>query len=529
MKFIIKDKNKDIFLIFYLLLLLIPALIINLGLMPFILDEATRATVALEMIFSGDYIHPTINGEFYYNKPPLFNWIQILFVKIANSDSELIFRLPVILSLLLFGLTIYLSLKKGLGRKIAFLTSFAVITSGRILFYDSFIGLIDISFSWIIYLIIWSIYYFGSKKQYYKLFLAAYFLASLAFMMKALPSLVFLGLTLLVWFISKGEFKRLFSIQHMSGFAVLIIIVGGYLIIYNVENPLENYFATLWSESSKRTFIDNNIWESVNHFFLFPFQFIYYFLPWTLLIILMFWRKNRNLAWENELSRYFILVFFVNILIYWASPAIYARYLFMFLPLFFGTLFYVLFNNENEKFIRFFFKPLLIVISILFSILFFISPLITDPQEYEKFWIKYFFVVLLFIPLIILARKELQNYILLSLAVLLISRIVFNFYVIPHRFNHSSFQNQKNGAIMVGIISNPGKLFILKGTRIQHASSFYIMRERKDILRYSDNMEVKTAFYIIEKEKSGEYPSHKVLYEFETRIHATKLCLVKPE
>ncbi|MCK4923065.1 MAG: glycosyltransferase family 39 protein [Bacteroidales bacterium] len=529
MRFIIKDKNKDIFLIVYLLLLLFPALLINLGMMPFILDEATRATVALEMIFSGDYIHPTINGEFYLNKPPLFNWIQILFVKIANSDSELIFRIPVIISLLLFGLSIYLSLRKDFGRRVAFLTSFAVITSGRILFYDSFIGLIDISFSWLIYLIIWSVYYFGSKKQYYKLFLAAYFFASMAFMMKALPSLVFLGVTLLVWFISKGDFKRLFSLQHMAGFAVLILIVGGYLLIYNVDNPLENYFVTLWSESSKRTFIDNNILESVKHFFLFPFQFIYHFLPWTLLVILMLWKRNRSFVWENELSRYFLLTFIANILIYWVSPAIYARYLFMFLPMFFGTLFFVLFNNENEKFIRFFFKPQLLIISILFLILILISPLITDPQEYENFWFKYFFVLLLFIPLIIFARKDLQNYILLSLSVLLISRIVFNFYVIPHRFNHNNFQNQKNGAIMVGVISNPGKLFVMEGTRIQHASSFYIMRERNDILRYTNNMDDNTASYIIEKEKRGEYPPHIILYEFETRIKATKLCLVKPE
>lgn len=251
MRFSIPEKNKDLYLITYLILLLFPALFINLGIMPFILDEATRANVALEMIFSGDYVVPTINGEFYYNKPPLFNWIQIFFVKILNSDSELVFRLPVVLSLLFFSFSIYKTLKKDLGKGVAFFTALAVISSGRILFYDSFKALIDISFSWLIYLLFWSVYYFGRRKKYLKLFASAYVFASLAFMMKALPSLVFLGLTLLVWFISTKEFRKLFSWQHLAGFGILILIVGGYLFMYHLQNPLSNYMDTLWSESSK--------------------------------------------------------------------------------------------------------------------------------------------------------------------------------------------------------------------------------------------------------------------------------------
>ena len=60
-------------------LLLLPALLINLGLMTFIDDEAIRALVALEMKWSGNFITPTLHGEYYYNKPPLFNGILLVF------------------------------------------------------------------------------------------------------------------------------------------------------------------------------------------------------------------------------------------------------------------------------------------------------------------------------------------------------------------------------------------------------------------------------------------------------------------
>jgi len=378
-------------------------------------------------------------------------------------------------------------------------------------------------------LMIWAIYYFGIKKQYYKLFLSAYFFASLAFLMKALPSLVFLGISLLVWFVSKRDFKRLFSWQHIAGFSLMILLVGGYLFAYSRDYSLKEYFSTLWSESSKRTFIDNDIWESIKHIFQFPFQFIYHFLPWTLLLPLLLWKKNRAAIWENELSRYFSLAFLFNIFIYWLSPEIYARYLFMFLPLLFGTLFFVLFKNDNGKFVKFYFKPLLIILSFLLIMLMLISPLIANSLNYEHFWAKYFFSLSLLVLLTFLVKNGFKNYLLLSLGVILISRIVFNFYVLPDRLINSSDQSQKNGAILAGMVSDSRKLYVMEGTRIQHASSFYIMRQRKDILRFKEKMDDKAACYIIEKEKRGDYPPHIVLHEFETRIEATKLCVVRPE
>ena len=55
--------------------LLVPALFLNLGDNRFIEDEGTRGIVAMEMIYQNDFITPTISGEYYYNKPPGYNWI----------------------------------------------------------------------------------------------------------------------------------------------------------------------------------------------------------------------------------------------------------------------------------------------------------------------------------------------------------------------------------------------------------------------------------------------------------------------
>lgn len=117
MQWLIKSLTNHPYYIWILvLLLLIPALFINIGLMPLLSDEPTRAIVTLEMMVKGNYITPTINGEFYYNKPPLFNWILAGFAYLTGNLNEVIFRLPTVISLLLFALAIFLIGKKKLEK-----------------------------------------------------------------------------------------------------------------------------------------------------------------------------------------------------------------------------------------------------------------------------------------------------------------------------------------------------------------------------------------------------------------------------
>ncbi|MBO6518174.1 MAG: glycosyltransferase family 39 protein, partial [Bacteroidia bacterium] len=82
------------------------ALFHGLGMMPLSADEPIRALVAADMAINGNYIAPKLNGEVYLNKPPLYNWMLLGFFKVFNSYSEWVVRLPSILSLLAWGITI---------------------------------------------------------------------------------------------------------------------------------------------------------------------------------------------------------------------------------------------------------------------------------------------------------------------------------------------------------------------------------------------------------------------------------------
>jgi 4-amino-4-deoxy-L-arabinose transferase-like glycosyltransferase len=495
--------------------------------MPFILDEATRAIVALEMEYSGNFIVPTINGEFYYNKPPLFNWIQVLFVKITGNTDEFIFRLPVVLSLFLFSITVYLTQKKEAGKMLAFFAALSVLTCGRILLYDSLKGLIDITFSWVIYLLFWYIFHFGRRKEYYNLFLVAYLLATIGFLMKGLPALVFLAISLLAYFMYHKDIKPLFSVQHLAGFALFLVVAGAYLFVYSRYNSLENYFGTLWSESSKRTFIDNSLWESVKHLFLFPLDFIYHFLPWTLLTFVFLFKTARKATFNNEFGRFALWVFLSNILIYWLSPAIYPRYLFMFLPLTFYLIFFAYFEILKTRQLYINVNSVFVIFSILLLLLILSVPLIAEREIYNHFYLKYASLILLALPPVYLLIYRKVNRILLFISFLLIARIAFNWFVIPDRIENGTDLYQKNGAIVAAELSASEPLYLLEDTRIHHVSTYYIMRTREDILTRWYGKPNPQYLYIAEKQRLKELPEHQVVFTFETRIEGLKLCLIR--
>ncbi|NJM25169.1 MAG: hypothetical protein HC859_06375 [Bacteroidia bacterium] len=107
--------NRVAVLIFFVLLTV--ALLINLGARPLDFEEPRRAVVAIEMELNRDFVVPFTNGQYYYNKPPLWNWVLIGFTKIFGSKSEFVYRLPTVVSFLLIGFLLFRVSSKYLSRE----------------------------------------------------------------------------------------------------------------------------------------------------------------------------------------------------------------------------------------------------------------------------------------------------------------------------------------------------------------------------------------------------------------------------
>ncbi|MCK4919721.1 MAG: glycosyltransferase family 39 protein [Bacteroidales bacterium] len=506
-----------------ILLLLIPALFINLGLLPLIADEATRALVSLEMELSGNLITPTINGEYYFNKPPLYNWILLSFFQLSGNHSEWIIRLPALISLLLFGLIIYLSIVKYTDKRVAFISALAFITSGRILFYDSMLGLIDLSFSLLIFLNFILIYHFAKKGNYWILFMLSYLVVSVTFLMKGLPAIVFQFITIITALVFFKDWKKLFRIPHFIGIAIFLIIVGGYYLLLWKENPDSNYFQTLLTESTKRTFMEYGWWKTFTHLFTFPPEQFYHLLPWSLLLIFLFKKDFYKKIKENHFLNFLAIVFLVNIPVYWISVESYPRYLFMLYPILLILLINHYYSLKNtDKLMKLFWPGVIIlfVISLLVGSWFFFNH---DFNTQNKSTLIFYIVLALSLLGMFILWKQSDFRLEILIILLLIIRISFNLVILPERESKSDTCIQKNQAIEISKITANSEVLLHYNTPISVETVYYISSERMDILEKTNN-EKEGDYYIFDA-RDPIREKERIIYSFETRWNNKKLRL----
>ncbi|GAB3260758.1 hypothetical protein GCM10027347_25310 [Larkinella harenae] len=493
--------------------LLLPALFSYLGYLPLDTgsDEPRRALVALEMILSGDYLTPTLNGELYFNKPPLYNWLIASSFHLFGDYSSFALRFPMAVSLLLYGATIYGLVKPHLGQRVAFAAALMLVTNTRILLYDSMLGLIDITFSWLTYAAFILVYNFDKKRNYWALFLTTYLLTALGFMMKGLPSLVFQGLTLLAYFLYTKQFWRLFHPAHFVSVGLFLLIVGSYYWAYFDRNhiPPEKIATVLFDESAKRTVVQFGIGETLLHMLTFPFEMIYHYAPWMFMVVLLFRKgvfREKKTATTTESAlvtgQPFILfnavIFLVNFVIYWSSPQVYARYLLMLLPLLFTVFAYIYYERTDPAdWRRRGWELLLGTVLVVVTLGAWVPVFHPETQSIPGLWWK---CSLMFIGLAFITYhyiRQSQHRLIILIAFLAVFRNGFNWLVIPPRLAHR--QEYKDSSERVARQSLGKPLYSYKQTigddGQTDVNSFHIEAVRGEILRKTDQ-KIPNALYI---------------------------------
>ena len=487
-----------------LLLLAIPAFFINLGLLPLFADEPTRANVALEMILSGNYSVPTIGGEYYYNKPPIYNWVLVSLYQISGSYSEFVTRLPAIIPLFLFAITIYFAVSYFLkDKRIALLSAILCMVNGRMLIYDSMLGHIDIFYSWLTFVSFMCIFYFYEKKQWFMLFFFSYLITAITFLSKGMPSIVFQGLTIITVLIYTRNFKRFFSWQHILSGIVCLLIIGLYFYNYSLHNPnLEGYLATIWDQSSQRTAASVGFWKSIKHILLFPFEYLGHLFPASLLLLFCFHRKFPKGVWQTPFLKFCALVFFINIVVYWLSPETRPRYLLMLFPLLFIIWSHAYYTyRENLPRLNKLFEGIVIVLAITVT-LSIPAALFFNLEKYVSFLaIKVAVVFLLAAFFSFLIIKLRQTKLLAFLGLLLVVRLGFSWFVLPHRLQHDEGKYFRAAAQEMGNISGKAPFYFYQyhpavpNIPFHDKLIFYIQRTRLKQVKFTE-IDTLSGYYL---------------------------------
>jgi 4-amino-4-deoxy-L-arabinose transferase-like glycosyltransferase len=444
--------------------------------------------------------------------------------------NELGVRFFGVLSYIAIAISIFWVSKKYLSERFAWYAAlfFFIMSDG--LFYITVVtGEIDVFYAAITVAMFVVIFHFFQKEQYFQLFLTTYLLTALGTLTKGIPSLVFTALTLLVIFIDGKKFRKLFHPGHFAGIGLLIVIVGGYLWLYNQHHDVNALLFSekdsIFAQTTDKSFLGSGFSRVFKHVTGFPLEFLSKMIPIVLFFIFVF-RKSMVRLWMSQpLIRYFILIFFANILVYWLSPDTRSRYLYMLFPLPVAILVYAHFVNEKkwpEKVLRFLNYGLLMIVSVTLLIVPFIS--IEALADVEGYKIPVFILGILLIGFSVFYFKN-PGLTLLPLPVIfVVARLVFDFTALPLKSIDSNMQKRKDDGIAIAELIKNEPLFLYKETQDYKQRIFYIERDAGVVVGKADRSDTENFFLVDDAylQNPADYESFYIYEEKGTITHLVK-------
>jgi 4-amino-4-deoxy-L-arabinose transferase-like glycosyltransferase len=325
-------KRQSAYLLYALLAILLFSLFQRLDFLALKFEEPRRALVSLEMIRTGDWLHPSIYGLPYFNKPPVYNWILALFFKVFGY-ADWVIRLPTVLSLISISILHFFFYRNRIGNIQALWSSVFFVTSLNIFFYFSFQGEIDMFYSLVVYTQVLAIFHFFHKQEFWKLFIWSYLLTVIGFLTKGVPSLGFQGLTLIGLMFYFRKFRWFFSIPHLISGVLAVILVAVYFIAYDATGgQSEYYLSKIFFEGTRRTVNYEKDFPFIRTILTFIPLLVYLLSPWLPLGFLGLSRSHLKNQWNNPWLRYAFVFLIFNLPLYWLSAGTRDRYLYIFLP-----------------------------------------------------------------------------------------------------------------------------------------------------------------------------------------------------
>ncbi|MFT6834888.1 MAG: 4-amino-4-deoxy-L-arabinose transferase-like glycosyltransferase [Francisellaceae bacterium] len=286
-------------------------------------DEGRYPEIAREMLTSGNWVTPTINGVPFLDKPIMYYWIEALSLKVFGINAWGA-RMPMATFGFIGVILSYVFARKFYNRKVGLLTA-AILACSPLYFLSAHYANLDLevaNFLWVsaLLMLLGIQYPYPSNKRRYFLY-GAYIFGALAFLTKGLMGFAFPAMAIGIWILLLNRWKILKEMYLFSGAVLFVIIITPWLLLAQSQNPQFLYYFFYYQQVLR--FIGNNFHVSkiMGPWFYFLIMLIG-MLPWSIYFIAKF-KKGADLLWKNRFKdtvSLFMLIWSLSIFIFFSIP-----------------------------------------------------------------------------------------------------------------------------------------------------------------------------------------------------------------
>lgn len=208
-------------------------------------DEGRYAEIPREMLASGDFVTPRLNGVKYFEKPALFYWLEAGAIRVLGLN-EWALRLWPALFALFGGLAVYAGARSLYDRRTGLLAA-AILATSPLYFLLARILTLDMAVSVLLSVALLAFLVGareppGARRRW--LLWGFYLATALAVLMKGLMSIVLPAMIIGAWVALRGEWRLLKTIHLPSGIALFLVVSVPWHVLAARANPdfLSFYF-----------------------------------------------------------------------------------------------------------------------------------------------------------------------------------------------------------------------------------------------------------------------------------------------
>lgn len=271
-------------------------------------DETRYVEIARTMIKNNDFMTLYLNGDYFFEKPPLYFWLECIAFKTFGHINELLARIPIILlSLLPLGLLFNLC-KKVKNTRFAFISSVILLTSleyiiiTKIAILDSVLTSL-VSSSVLTYFYTFFVQY--KNKKYF--WILTYIFSALAVLAKGIPGFVIPFGTIFIASIVFKTYKETFKYSLLGTIIFLAITLPWHIIMLKTYPNL--FFNEYIYKHHILRFLGSDVIHRNEPWYFYLLTLLWGLLPHTFILIAKLFDKIKfakpNL--ENKFDKFLIL------------------------------------------------------------------------------------------------------------------------------------------------------------------------------------------------------------------------------